>query len=320
MNKTQIPLEAVWQMRDTGFSPVCVVDFRVYLHSLLGFVQQFGEMRGLRQSALDYEQKIADEPEFTRWLHACWAQKLNRGPDMLPKASYKLIVVDDAKMLLPHSENANEPAMGYWRAMVRRDYKGNRASERSVIYSTVRDAGYEQCRKQGLHIFNKSGFEADDWAGAIYRLKLNAYESAPESCLARRELYYSTVDGDWMQLVDDASRQYWANTGPWQSRLKNEAESRRYVLKKLGVAIKHPREIGYAKHIAGDMGDNLPAGSDISLFDLTKASPAWHLEGTGEWHGLELALANSEPDTNAEYLSNSVRWCVSNCLPVVIGR
>ena len=311
-----VPLESVWRPKDTGFVPLTIIDFRVHLHFILGKVAEYSQAvdfglppKGDSERWLEWELALLATEEFAVWLRAAWTQRLMRGPDMLPQTSHRVVVVDDAR-----------GERGYWRNLELTSYKGDRSSVRSPMYAAVKDAGYAQMIRYELPVFSKKLFEADDWAGAVYRLKLHACKVAPDSCLAQRELFYSTVDGDWMQLVDDASRQYWANTGPWVSRLKNEAETRSYVRKKLGVAIKHPNEIARAKHIAGDLGDCLPAGSPIELFELTTAHHEHFLEGSEEWLELESELASSDSNCNFDALRNSIAYCVQKCLPICIGR
>jgi len=166
-----------------------------------------------------------------------------------------------------------------------------------------------------LPFYTEPLYEADDWAGLIHRTKKAA---EPGSLLATRELYYSTVDSDWLQLVDDATRQLWANTGPWASRLKNEAETRAYILNKMGYRISHPSEIARAKQVTGDAADNLAAGSSLHLFDLTNPCPDYDLALTEHYSKLVADLSSPEPNTDAKALTKAERWLSLEGLPICV--
>jgi hypothetical protein len=70
-----------------------IVDFHVYLHDILRW----------------FEEKIENsfKPEVEdKLLKGAWALKINRGPDMLPRHSYRIVVVADSRF----SDTGN-----YWR-------------------------------------------------------------------------------------------------------------------------------------------------------------------------------------------------------------
>lgn len=344
----KVNLEQVWRPRkpsEVGV-PLCVIDFRVALHGILSLSYEFASLQGIARDVTqaddgwgDYCAAIVANDLWADWVRASWAIKLNRGPDMLPRTSYRVIVVDDNKL-----DNQ------YWRSVVVDEYKsraaagdssaetlaavarhtnsegnfvtykGSRSAEdsRDSCYHSIKTIGHALVRELAFPFYSEPLYEADDWAGLIHRLKLRAFVESPESLLATRELYYSTVDSDWLQLVDDASRQYWANTGPWPSRLKNEAEARAYVLKRMGVRIDKPSEIALVKQQQGDTADDLPAGSDLSLFDLTKPNSEYDLALACLLETRQLIEDLSSPEANTKHtnLVKAVQWCCSKGLPV----
>jgi hypothetical protein len=317
----RVNLEQVYKPRDPSVYgvPLVVLDFRVALHGILQRAYEFAEMTGtvLPMTEPDADGKqwpdttpLASHKLWPNWIRACWAIKLNRGPDMLPRTPYRVIVVDDNKVQLDDGRTV------YWRGLVYSLYKAGRSSEtsRDTCYKSIRDIGHVTIAELGFSIYSKPLYEADDWAGVAHRLKLAADR---DSLLWSRELYYSTVDSDWLQLVDDESGQLWANTGPWPSRLKNESETRAYVLKRMGVRITKPYEIAAVKQHQGDTADDLPAGSNLSLFDLCNANPCYDLAKSVEASSLLSDLSKAEANTSFKHLQTAVQWCSANGLPVV---
>lgn len=285
-----VALEQVWKRCDTTVAPLCIIDFRVHMHHILSSV------------------KHVPEAMQKQWLQHVWRIRLNRGPDALSRIEHRVIVVDDYK------DEQNR----YWRNLLLPSYKGDRSRERCGVLEQVCEIGHQVALKDIGHIYRAELFEADDWAGVVHRIKLAA-KAGP---LSQRECYYSTVDGDWQQLVDDATKQYWVTTGPWQSRLKNEHEVRCYVSRKLKEIIHHPREIALAKHKRGDMGDNLPAGSPIELFDLCNRHDTYSIEQQHSELHAKLAEDMSTVAHNTCYVKfrSSLEWCLQNGLPVTITQ
>ena len=323
----RIPLETVYKPRQDSGVPLCILDFRVAVHGILATVSEFASLLGIEPPPKTdgdwapmtewYKQIVAQTvwPDFAR---ASWALKLMRGPDMLPRAEYRVIVVDDSKMQVQHTDaetGGTYDKACYWRTVVETEYKGTRGTTKDSCYGSIVAIGHAIVEELGLPMYSEPLYEADDWAGVIHRMKLNA---EPGSVLANRELYYSTVDSDWLQLVDDATRQLWANTGPWPSRLKNEAETRAYVLKRMGKSISHPREIAKVKQDTGDSADNLAIGSHISLFDLINPHPEYDLEKLPSAAGLLADLCSPAPNTRSEVLRKSAAWLNSKGLPICI--
>lgn len=279
----RVPLERVFR-RQSDITPLVIIDFRVHLFAILN--------------------QAADVPAnmLNNWAKANWAVRLNRGPDMLPPGPYRVIVVDDSY----------QQDVGYWRHIKKTEYKGNRPKERDEQYHQIKDIGLALIHQFGLPFYSEPLFEADDWAGLTYRLKR---DSLPESILGQREMFLSTVDLDWSQLVDDKLRILWANTGPWPSRLKNEAEVRHYYYKKNKMRISHPSEVAKLKSVVGDSGDNLVGGDDISLFDLISEHPTYQISG----HLKAMLRADLEaeaPNNKLDNLDIALRWLINKQLPI----
>lgn len=283
MKTVRVPLERVFR-RQSQITPLVIIDFRVHLFAILN------------------QSKEIPEEFFSDWVKANWAVRLNRGPDMLPRDQYRIIVVDDSL----------KEDVGYWRHVEKTDYKGNRPKERDEQYHLIKDIGLALINQFQLPFYSEPLFEADDWAGLCYRLKK---DSQPDSVLAQREMFLSTVDLDWSQLVDDSLRILWANTGPWPSRLKNEAEVRHYFYKKNKIRIKHPSEVAKLKSVVGDSGDNLKGGDDICLFDLIDENPRYQISGHLKAL-LRADLENPQPNNKLDNLDIATRWLIQNQLPI----
>lgn len=224
---------------------ICVIDFRVMLYEVWA------------ESCT-----VADAYDY-------WTRRLLRGPDMLPHIANRLdVVLDDSKA-----------EYGYWRNLIYAEYKLRRKANSHTIgasqstrlsYVDVRNAGYEAVTALKLPYFAQSGFEADDIAGAVFRIKCSA---KPESLLANKTVYYSTVDSDWLQLVDDTTHQLWANTHDscTQDRLRAEAQVRKYCQDVFRFSASTPADIARLKATRGDSSDNLPPGCGARLVDLRNA-------------------------------------------------
>lgn len=250
-------------------APIVIVDWMVLSHV-----------------AYDTLKPLKDHVSEKRWrllAKACWVNILNRGPEFLPQSPWRTIIVNDYK----------DETGGYWRKAVgaacpglqqawddyaertgkspERRYKGNR-SARPDDFWIVEEEGREYASKY-FPMFSEKGFEADDWAGLAYRLHRG-----------NRQMFLHTVDRDWSMLVDDDRGIFFANT---RRPRANEAVKQRLIDNeavcyhtetKVGVKINHPRELAFAKSEKGDMGDNLPPGSPVYLFDLCEPPEEWKLE------------------------------------------
>ena len=291
--------EKSWRVQ-TEPSPLVINDFMVTCWNVFNFAQ------GLRHL---YSEEMID-----KLVKAAWAIKLNRGPDMLPMHDHRVVVVSDKRF---------EDTKTYWRGVeVLKDerieacweeyceargmdvretatgYKGNRRDKDDGFYK-VNEIGWEYATKY-FPCFKQEGYEADDWAGALYR----AVRDNPCQGLRERQKLLYTIDRDWSGLVDEKLNIWWANTrypGPReriQERLAGEDQVILHTKLKLGFDINHPIEIFAAKAEAGELGDNLPPGAPIEYIDLSETHPKYVLEKTDKWADFLQAVCN--PDCNVQ--------------------
>lgn len=316
----KISLEQVYRHRDvvaTG-APVYIIDFRVALHAILSSCGEYGAVCGIVSPALPKDatdeakseahtswlNEVAQSSLWLPYLRAQWAMRLNRGPDMLPRVDCRVVVVDDNKLNGRYWRHIDEPA-----------YKGTRSASIHEAYHSIKRVGQQLVAELDMPFYSEPLYEADDWAGVVYRAKLEADHS---SIANTRTLFYGTVDSDWLQLVDDATHQLWANTGPWPSRLKNEYETRAYVLKRMGEVITRPSEIALVKQKCGDSADNLSAGSALHLFDLVRPNPLYDLADTAMGKQLGAELYDCRTNTRYDVLRKGAQWLNANGLPVTL--
>jgi 5''-3'' exonuclease, N-terminal resolvase-like domain. len=212
---------------DNSPAPLVINDFMVTCWIVFNFVQ------GL--------QHLYSPELLEKITKAAWAIKLNRGPDMLPLHDYRVVVVSDKRFVdkgvywrgvevlkderieacwEEYAEkrglDMNEMALGY---------KGNRRDKDDNFYQ-VHQIGWEYAQKY-FPCFREPGYEADDWAGALYR---EVRDGTNKTLRNRQKLLY-TIDRDWSGLVDESLDIWWANTrypGPReriQERLAGEDQS-----------------------------------------------------------------------------------------------
>ena len=285
---------------DKDPAPLVIVDFMVQCWMVYNFIQ---DLRHL------YSPELLDKV-----TKAIWAIRLNRGPDMLPRHDYRIVVVSDKRFV---------DKGVYWRGVeVLKDerieacweeyceskgiditetptgYKGNRRDKDDGFYE-CHEIGWEYATKY-FECFKQEGYEADDWAGALYR---EVRDGTNQTLGERQKLLY-TIDRDWSGLVDESRNIWWANTrypGPReriQERLAGEDQVILHTQMKLGFDISHPIEIFAAKAEAGELGDNLPPGAPIEYIDLTETHPKYNLEKCDQWPDFKKAVSN--PDSNIQ--------------------
>lgn len=288
-------------------APLVVVDFMVYAWGIFNHVQDIQHL---------YSPKLLE-----KIIKALWAIKINRGPDMLPTHDYRVVVVSDKRF---------EKFGSYWRGVeISRDermeivweeycertgknlkeqavgYKGNRRSKDNNFYM-VTEIGWEYATGY-FPCFKEEGYEADDWAGAIYRISRDTTGVCHD-----RQILLSTIDRDWSGLVDESHKVFWANTrypGPKeriQERLAGEDQVILHTEIKLGAKIDHPREIFRAKHEQGELSDNLPPGSPLEYIDLSEAHPKYQIERLDQYFKLVAECDTSAPNVRHEHLEKSL--------------
>ena len=284
--------------------PLVVWDFNVAVHDVLRW----------------YQDKISGSfnPEVeAKLVKGAFALHINRGPSMLPRHSYRMLFVADKRY--KHTGN-------YWRNEVMREstvvrqawvdhaeregldlatiptsYKGHRKDKTDefwMVYQICRDYATEY-----FPFFEVEGYEADDLAGAVYRI---SRDGDGDSIARKRQILLSSLDRDWSQLVDEAHGVYFANTRvPFasekiQERLVGNLGVLEHTLHKMGHVIDHPNQLASKKVLYSDAGDNLPKGTPIELFDLCEPHPVYNVDKTDCIDALreccEDPSANDRPD------------------------
>lgn len=196
----------------------------------------------------------------------CWRYYLNALPSMihksLEKADVSLIVVDDWRT----GEDYN-----YWRETWLQEnyqeglcYKGNRGTkseaDRPGGYNDLHKACMDYCEMAGIPVFRQAGFEADDWAGAVWRNTTDATQTI-----------FVSVDNDWGQLMDDSKDTIQYINGNFRipvSSIRGEYEIMAYYLEREGVSMSTSYDVVDHKVKIGDEGDNIAAGTPREVIDL----------------------------------------------------
>lgn len=287
-------------------APLVVLDFMVAAWGVFGHIQDIQHL---------YSPELLE-----KIIKALWAIKINRGPDMLPLHDYRIVVVSDKRF---------EKFGSYWRGVeINRDermeivweeycegkgtdvnevatgYKGNRRDKDDNFYQIV-EIGWEYAMKY-FPCYKEEGYEADDWAGAIYRYSRDSRKTCHD-----RQILLSTIDRDWSQLVDESHKVFWANTrypGPKekiQERLAGEDQVLLHTQMKLGVEIESPRYLAHAKQEQGDLGDNLPPGSPLEYFDLCEPHPKYKVEKLKDYQDLVTNLDDPTSNVQHDHLEKS---------------
>lgn len=265
---------------------------------------------------------------------AAWAALINRGPDFLPLQEYTIVVVSDEKyrdeeVYWREKEIRNDERMEFaWEAYHEsgkgnsktdsKKYKGSR-SPKPQEFLDLKNIGMDYC-KSYFPFFSQEGFEADDWAGAIYRISRDTAGVCRD-----REILLATLDRDWSMLVDDEHKVRFANTRiprekeHIQNRLAKEEDVLYHTEYRTGESISHPSQLAETKHIHGDLGDNLPPGSPVEYFDLCKPHWKHNIEGLGSKYNDLLRAVNSEQaNTRREHFLKSVEMFRKSGIPLPI--
>lgn len=281
-----IKLDDVWAYPQSKAElPFVVIDLRVFLHkSFPAYFQASKAMLGGK-----------DEAFLSTTMQAIWALILNQPMPALTTEPLQLLIVDDFK----------SPDSTYWRSKYYPSYKSNRTIEadRDSSYSIMLQAAYEYIARANLPLLRQESFEADDIAAMVAKL-----------WPAKRELILATLDGDWMQLVDDRRKILWYNTlNNGTDRLRSEYEVLLYF-NQWGQAITKPTDIAKHKQIYGDVSDNiLPADAPLGIIDLHKPllEPVCPIE-------LLLLLEEPKANTSCKAYNAGKKWLLKNGLGSII--
>ena len=278
--------------------PLLVVDYRVLCHKVFHLV----------------ESQVENGVSGQSYIKSLWSILLNAGPQFVDCTEASVIVVDDCKP--------------YWRTELFPEYKGGRKEKSDRFYS-VADIGlsYITSPKAKWLYLVKQGYEADDWAGAIVAAKRAAQAavrhcelgitkvSAKDLFVAERPIVLWTVDTDWLQLAGEGV--YWANTGPWEPRLRYVKETVAYAKKSRTLAkqdIVHPHQIVDVKMKFGDKSDNLPPGTPRHMIDLINIPAKYNLRNQTEWSLVAKWITRDEPSMMVNHFEKARDFLLRNGL------
>lgn len=303
--------------------PLVVWDFNVSVFAVLNWYQKIsGSFKK------EVEEKL---------VKGAFALHINRGPDMLPRHSHRALFVadkrfEDSKNYWRNNVMQTSPAVrqawidhaereGVTVESLKTDYKGTRGEKSEEFWFC-----YNICRNYAttyFPFFEAEGYEADDFAGAIYRL---SRDSEQESIVRKRQIFLATLDRDWSQCVDEAHEIYFANTRhPFpsekiQERLVGNAGVIEHTAHKMGYDITHPSELSKFKVLHSDMGDNLPKGTPIELFDLCEPHPEFNIDKEPVFAKLAECCNNPKANDRPDHFEQTLRQFAKICLeaPVVL--
>lgn len=264
-------------------------------------------------------------------VRGAFALHINRGPDMLPRHTYRMIFVADKRF---------EETQNYWRNNVmqtcpivkqawvnhaekegvdyetlEKNYKGTRGEKSDEFYFV-----YNICRDYATSyfpFFEVEGYEADDFAGTVYRL---SRDSSEETIVRRRQIFLATLDRDWSQCVDESHKIYFANTRyPFpnekiQERLVGNAGVIEHTAHRMGYEITHPSQLAEFKVLHSDMGDNLPKGTPKGLFDLCEPHPEFNVDKESVWEELKESCNNPEANMRIDHFEQTLRQFAKICV------
>jgi hypothetical protein len=270
-------------------------------------------------------------------IKGAFALHINRGPDMLPRHTYRMIFVADKRFSDSHNywrnnvmqtcpivkqawiDHAEKEKVDY--ATLKKDYKGTRGDKSEEFWFV-----YNICREYAttyFPFFELEGYEADDFAGAVYRLSRDSEE---ESIVRKRQIFLATLDRDWSQCVDEAHKIYFANTrSPFpsekiQERLVGNEGVIEHTAHKMGYDITHPSQLSQFKVLHSDMGDNLPKGTPVELFDLCEPHPEFNIDKDPVWEELKESCNEYKANDRPDHFDATLRQFAKICLeaPVVL--
>ena len=307
---------------DVNPAPLWVIDYNVMTHDILYW----------------YENKI--EGSFSKEVEAklvkgMWALYVNRGPQFLPRHSYRTIFVADYRDpetsnywrddFMRQSEQVAQAWVSYAEQQgvdpdtLRTNYKGTRGAKTEAFFF-VYNIGKEYCQNY-FPWYWALGYEADDLAGSIARFSRCSEE---DSVIKRRQILLHTCDRDWCQLIDNGNKIYFSNSRMCrprekiQEQLQAEEGVLEWVEHKMGVSLGHPSELAKYKSIAGDLGDNAPPGAPIELFDLIEFHPDWNIDEILWTEDFIESMNNPEATTRYDHYEQTLRQFAKTCIEVPI--
>jgi hypothetical protein len=198
---------------------------------------------------------------------------------------------------------------------IKTNYKGTRGEKSEEFWLC-----YNICRDYAttyFPFFEVEGYEADDLAGSVYRLSRDSEE---DSIVRQRQIFLATLDRDWSQCVDEAHQIYFANTRyPFpsekiQERLVGNEGVMEHTAHKMGYDITHPSQLASFKVLHSDMGDNLPKGTPIELFDLCEPHPEYNIDKEPIWGNLKECCNDPNANDRPDHFEQTLRAFAKICL------
>lgn len=284
-------------------APLVVWDFNVAVFHVINWLEKLHT---------DWSPEV-----HKKMVRAAFALHINRGPSMMKMFPHRAIFVadyrfkhtsnywrDDVMTASPVVQQAwvdHAEAKGVDYATLPKNYKGTRGEKTEEFFSV-----YNECKDYATKYFpflEEEGYEADDLAGSVYRL---SRDSGKKTVIRNRQIFLATVDRDWSQLVDEEHQVYFANTripGPnekIQERLVGNLGVIEHTAHRMKFDISHPKDLAEHKVLHSDMGDNLPKGTPIELFDLCEPHPEFNIDSTKTFQQLKtqcaIKLVNNLPE------------------------
>ena len=116
--------------------------------------------------------------------------------------------------------------------------------------------------------------------------------------------------------VDEAHKVYFANTRvPFpnekiQERLVGNQGVIEHTKHRMGYDITHPKELPGFKVLHSDMGDNLPKGTPVELFDLCNPHPEYNVDKASQREALVECVNNPKANDRPDHYEQALRQFV----------
>lgn len=298
------------------------IDFNVMVHDILYWYQS--KIEG--SFSKEVEEKL---------VRGVWALYVNRGPQFLPRRSYRTILVADYRdpetsnywrdTYMQESEQVAQAWQNYAETQgvtvdsLRTNYKGTRGDKTEAFFF-VYNIGKDYCEKYFPWYWALS-YEADDIMASIARLSRT---SEKDSVIKQRQILMHSCDRDWCQLCDDENKIYFSNSR-WckpnekiQEQLQREEGIREWAKHKMKVDLGHPSELAAHKAVCGDWGDNAPPGAPIELFDLIHPHPKWNIDKVLWTEDFIESMNNPEATTRHDHYEQTLRQFAKIALEIPI--
>ena len=89
----------------------------------------------------------------------------------------------------------------------------------------------------------------------------------------------------------------------------------------MGYTLDHPKNLADWKVLAGDKGDNLPAGSPKCLFDLIEPHSEYNIEKAAHWYqDLVIEMNNPKPNNRLDHFDSAYNAFISTCIEPPLSK